>query len=672
MNISYVITTYNKKNHLKRILDERITRLKSGDEIIVIDDGSTDGTKEMMKKEYPDLTYRWTKNQGYRLATMRNKGIKLAKNDCIIQSDDDVLFSDGYAEMMTKHYNENTLIIGAYCREDEYGDIVPDWRDSRLDKFEKIGENVYKLKEDGYCGIMCYNKQFALKIGGFDEDFNQKWGGEDTNFGHKWYYNGGNCLYVNEILAIHLYHEKRQNYLSEQSQNRVLLEEKLEELRCHPNKEKVGIIIHTLLRDDMIKRCVENIKKHCKNYRLYISDAGILTKEKKKWYNQLKKEGHKIVLLPYDINFTVGRNKLAKMVKEKYLLYVDDDFVFTEDTNLNVLIDMLNSDKDVGVVGGKVVKDGKDVLEYSFKIEKRNKHLIYHKISNIDNNNFYCDVIANFWMAKTKIFNNGAKFDESLNVGSAHSDFFIDLKYNTDWKVMYTNNCSIIHNHVSDDSYLSKRKRMIWHNKFLRKWNNGEEIKVVNDNPIISVIIPTTDKDKIITDLSNQTFSDFETIIIEDKERKGASWARNLGAMQAKGDFYFFCDDDIILEPNALEVLYNNINGADWAYGWFDWGKNGIFCKDKYYNPPEIGTNLFVWWFNGMSTMALIKKKAFIGWDEELKRFTDWDMFLRMAEKGYQGIYVNSKIFTSHDNEGISSREDILHWQEKLFKKHLK
>ena len=480
MKISYLIITCNKKNYLKKVLKERIGHLKEGDEIVVIDNGSTDGTKQMMKK-YKKVRYFWYKNKGYCPATLRNRGLKKVKNECIIQGDDDVIMPDGYIETLLKTYYKNTLTSGAFCRETKDGERESDWRNKNISRYEKVEDNLYELADTGYSGMVCYNKSFALKIGGYDTDFDGRWGGEDTNFGQRWHYSGGKCYYVNKMSATHLYHQPRKNYLIDQQNNLRLLKLKLAEIK---GDEKVAIIIHTFLRDDMIYRCVNSINSNLINCRLYISDAGRMTKKKKEWYSELKREGHKVIILPYDSNWTVGRNKLVKLVKEKYVLYLDDDFVFSKDTIIGNLLKVLKENDDVGVVGGKVRVKG-NILNYNFNVKGDIGDIKYLLVKDINNKSFLCDIIANFWLAKTEIFKSGAKWDENLNIGGGHSDFFLNLKFNTKWKLIYSNDCIIDHLHTRSEEYAEKRHRTKWKELFLSKWNNGKEIKIIQDRPVL-------------------------------------------------------------------------------------------------------------------------------------------------------------------------------------------
>ena len=89
MNISVVIPSYNRKDFLKRSIDSAINQTKKPLEIIVVDDGSTDGTETMIKSDYNFVKFIKQKNKG--VSAARNIGIKVSIGEwiCFLDSDDE-------------------------------------------------------------------------------------------------------------------------------------------------------------------------------------------------------------------------------------------------------------------------------------------------------------------------------------------------------------------------------------------------------------------------------------------------------------------------------------------------------------------------------------------------------------------------------------------------------
>ena len=88
MNISVIITTYNRPNLFKRALKAVKKQSYLLNEIIVVEDASNSGINEWIEDNFPEITYiKNKKNLG--LAGSRNVGIRESKSDWIAFLDDD-------------------------------------------------------------------------------------------------------------------------------------------------------------------------------------------------------------------------------------------------------------------------------------------------------------------------------------------------------------------------------------------------------------------------------------------------------------------------------------------------------------------------------------------------------------------------------------------------------
>jgi glycosyltransferase involved in cell wall biosynthesis len=95
MNISVIVTTYNRPDALKKVLDGLGQQTVLPDEVVVADDGSGPQTKEMIhtlqgESPYP-LHYVWQEDKGFRAARIRNKAILHAQGDYLISLDGDCI-----------------------------------------------------------------------------------------------------------------------------------------------------------------------------------------------------------------------------------------------------------------------------------------------------------------------------------------------------------------------------------------------------------------------------------------------------------------------------------------------------------------------------------------------------------------------------------------------------
>ena len=76
MNISVVIPTYNRKHTLPRAISSVLNQTLQPTEIIMVDDGSTDGTADWIQETYPRINPISQSNKG--VSAARNIGIKSA------------------------------------------------------------------------------------------------------------------------------------------------------------------------------------------------------------------------------------------------------------------------------------------------------------------------------------------------------------------------------------------------------------------------------------------------------------------------------------------------------------------------------------------------------------------------------------------------------------------
>lgn len=86
-SVSVIIPTYNRIRTLSRALDSVLAQTRKIDEIIVVDDGSTDATVDLVLDSYPQVRLLQQPNLG--VSAARNHGIKKANGDWIALLDSD-------------------------------------------------------------------------------------------------------------------------------------------------------------------------------------------------------------------------------------------------------------------------------------------------------------------------------------------------------------------------------------------------------------------------------------------------------------------------------------------------------------------------------------------------------------------------------------------------------
>ena len=97
--ISVVIPTLNRINTLQRALNSVINQTYKPAEIIVVDNGSSDGTLKFLREQYPKITILTEKKIG--VSSARNKGIKKSINQWIALLDSDDAWHPRKLEIQT-------------------------------------------------------------------------------------------------------------------------------------------------------------------------------------------------------------------------------------------------------------------------------------------------------------------------------------------------------------------------------------------------------------------------------------------------------------------------------------------------------------------------------------------------------------------------------------------
>jgi len=116
MNVSVVIPLFNKADFVVRAIESVLAQKKSVEEIIVIDDGSTDGGADLVKCHFGDavVLYKQT-NKG--VSSARNKGIELACSEYIAFLDADDYWHESFIthiDLLNKSFPNAGLLCTGY------------------------------------------------------------------------------------------------------------------------------------------------------------------------------------------------------------------------------------------------------------------------------------------------------------------------------------------------------------------------------------------------------------------------------------------------------------------------------------------------------------------------------------------------------------------------------
>ena len=167
MKISVIIPTFNRKKTLGRAIQSVSNQSLSPFEILIIDDGSNDGTKEWIKESFQDIKYIYHNHQG--VSSARNKGIKHVYGDWVafLDSDDEWLLNKLYEQV--KAIGSNLEIKFFHTNEIWIRNGV---RVNQMKKHKKYGGYIFEKCLD-ICRVspssVLIKKEIFDDIGTFDE-----------------------------------------------------------------------------------------------------------------------------------------------------------------------------------------------------------------------------------------------------------------------------------------------------------------------------------------------------------------------------------------------------------------------------------------------------------------------------------------------------------------------
>jgi glycosyltransferase involved in cell wall biosynthesis len=167
--VSIIIPCYNNQSFIENAIASAINQTYNNIEIIVIDDGSTDGSLEIIKGFGDKIYWETGKNRGAPLA--RNRGLELAKGEYIKFLDaDDVLLPDCLEKQVTQASkllpDSKAIVYGDAIWVDQYNQPIPSYplRPRQADE-----DNIaHILANSPLTSCPLHKREYLLAIGGFD------------------------------------------------------------------------------------------------------------------------------------------------------------------------------------------------------------------------------------------------------------------------------------------------------------------------------------------------------------------------------------------------------------------------------------------------------------------------------------------------------------------------
>lgn len=258
--VSVIVPTYNRKEVLHVVISALLQQNYPKYEIIVVDDGSDDGTNRLIQdmiKKYPIIRYAYQENRGFRVARARNLGGKLAHGEIVLFLDGDIVALPDLIANHVKALKNCDVVLGytaAYSNREAYN---LDEIKNRIVSGASSLCNIRVIKEFRHSLFVDSNKNNSdhnKDIWGFfvannfstwkhlfcKEQFNESfvgWGAEDEEYGYRLYTKGNKIKMDINCTGLHMEHpEEKLTGIYTSSKVDALLKNFIRFYEFHPNK----------------------------------------------------------------------------------------------------------------------------------------------------------------------------------------------------------------------------------------------------------------------------------------------------------------------------------------------------------------------------------------------------------------------------------------------------
>ncbi|MEG4801757.1 glycosyltransferase [Microcoleus sp. ARI1-B5] len=266
--VSVVIPAYNCERYITRAVESAVRQTYQDWEIIVVDDGSTDNTRQVLEPYRDVIQYVYQENQG--AARARNRACELAKGEFLAFLDgDDFFLPEKLAKQIACFEADPTLgmVQNGWLMVDETGkDICATMHWEAVPNLDLETFFMYKSVRPS---AMMVRREWWERLGGFDPRFPLT---EDLDFALRLGLKGCKCAWLKEILTCYRQHEG--NLMSCGSRMMQNMEKVMDHFFARPdvpdrirqlkNAERYKSLVWTawrMYRDGYLEEMVECLRK---------------------------------------------------------------------------------------------------------------------------------------------------------------------------------------------------------------------------------------------------------------------------------------------------------------------------------------------------------------------------------------------------------------------------
>lgn len=206
VKFSVIIPNWNGKDLLRKNLLPVLKSLPGKSELIIIDNGSTDGSVEYVKQlTISSLRVKLVENkENLGFVKACNQGAKVAKGEFLVLLNNDVLPEPNFLEKAVRHFENNKVFAVSFCEVgSKWGSWAKIfWKNGFFNYFP--GEKILTAHISGWAsgGSAIFRKSMWLKLGGLDPIY-EPFYWEDLDLSYRAWKRGWKIIWESEAKVSH-------------------------------------------------------------------------------------------------------------------------------------------------------------------------------------------------------------------------------------------------------------------------------------------------------------------------------------------------------------------------------------------------------------------------------------------------------------------------------------
>ena len=369
LDTSIVISTYNSVEWLEKVLYGYNNQTYRQFELIIADDGSTDQTRQLLKRMEVEVFYPiihvWHEDNGFQKSQILNKAVQECSTEYIIMSDGDCIPRKDFVEQHIKYREEGYFLSGGYF-------MLPMDISQKISREDIYSEKCFEiswLKEQGLSSSFKNNKLHSgplkasllnaftttnaswnghnasgwkkdiLAINGFDE--RMQYGGQDRELGERLVNLGLKSKQIRyKAVVLHLDHPRGYKNMQSIEKNLAIRRQTRNQkkkwtpygiLKDRDLKPFVSVIVSTYNQPEWLQKALWGFEQQLeRNFEIIIADDGS-TEETKTLINRFKENSSLKITHVWQEDHGFQKTKILNKAiiasKGEYLIFTDGDCI---------------------------------------------------------------------------------------------------------------------------------------------------------------------------------------------------------------------------------------------------------------------------------------------------------------------------------------------------------